>query len=150
MRKSSPNPYNANRAPVNKEVSFVDTCKDIAHSVARTTVRYFKNIPHKVRDYIKRRVNEYKRKPARTEANKVYVLVGYTSKKHIDDKYNAERTLIVLRRGLLALIFVLILFITINSVVPKLKVGKYGDIFGIGSVHELAENDPFSRGNDKN
>ena len=43
MRKSSPNPYNANRAPVNKEVSFVDTCKDIAHSVARTTVRYFKN-----------------------------------------------------------------------------------------------------------
>lgn len=145
MRKNSPNQDSIKRVSSSKEVSLVDTFKEIMHSVARTTVRYFKNLPNKIRDYIKRKVNEYKRRPPRKEANKVYVLVGYTSKKHIDDKYNAERHLIILRRGLLVLIFVLILFITINSIVPKLKVGKYGNIFGIGSVHELAENDPFSR-----
>lgn len=133
-----------NVVPVSEDVSFVDTLTNVLGSIGRTTIRFFKNIPNKIRDYIKRKINEYKRKPARKDINKVYVLVGYTSKKHIDDKFNAERNLIILRRGLLVLIFVLILFISINSVLPKLKVGKYGDIFGIDSFKELTENDPFS------
>ena len=146
MRKSgSTNNMKSNIAPITTDESFVDKVIAVLNSMKRTTIRFFKNIPNKTRDYIKRRVNEYKRKPARKDINKVYVLVGYTTKKHIDDKYNAERHLIVLRRGLLVLIFVLIIFISINSFLPKLKIGKYSDIFGIGSVNELTENDPFSR-----
>lgn len=142
MQKKSSNTY---RPISRKEESFGDVLLSVLASMKRTTIRFFKNIPNRVRDYIKRKVKEYKRKPQRKDINKVYVLVGYTTKRHIDAKHNAERHLIILRRGLLVLIFVLILFISINSILPKLKVGKYSDIFGISSMGELAENDPFSR-----
>lgn len=145
MQKKSTNTY---RPVVKKEEdTFGDLLLSILRSIRRTTIRFFKNLPNKIRDYVKRKIKEYKRKPARKDINKVYVLVGYTTKRHIDARYNAERNLIILRRGLMVLIFVLILFISINSIIPKLKVGKYSEVFGIGSMSELAENDPFSRGN---
>ena len=60
-------------------------------SVVRTTVKFFKNLPSRAENYVKRKISEYKRKPKRDTANKVYVLVGYATKSHIDSKLSAER-----------------------------------------------------------
>lgn len=132
----------------NKNGSFFDnflgTLSGICGSVARTTVRFFKNLPGRVVNFVKRKINEYKRKPPREDINKVYVLVGYTTKKHIDARYNRERELMVLRRGLLIIIFVLILLISFKTFVPYINVDQYKNMFGIGDVDELTENDPFA------
>ena len=113
------------------------------HSVARTTVRYFKNLPNKIRDYIKRKVNEYKRRPPRKEANKVYVLVGYTTKKNLDNRFNSEHLMIVFRRILLVFIFLLLLIITLNWIRPLIEVDQYKQVFGVENVDDITSNDPF-------
>ena len=120
------------------------TLSGICGSVARTTVRFFKNLPGRVMNLIKRKINEYKRRPPREDINKVYVLVGYTTKRHIDARYNRERELMILRRGLLLIIFVLILLISFKTFVPYINVDQYKNMFGIGDVEELTENDPFA------
>ena len=85
----------------------------ICGSVVRTTVKFFKNLPSRAQNWVRRKITEYKRKPKRDTANKVYVLVGYATKSHIDAKINAERNLIILNRGLLIIIFFLLLTINI-------------------------------------
>lgn len=112
--------------------------------IGRSTVRWFKNIPNRIVDLAKRKINEYKRKPAREDINKVYVLVGYTTKRHIDARYDAERFMIILRKGLLLLIFVLILLISIKTIIPTVDIDQYRHMFGIGDVEELTQNDPFA------
>lgn len=125
--------------------SILNTLSGICGSVARTTVRFFKNLPNRAQNYVKRKINEHKRKPQREDINKVYVLVGYTTKKHIDDRYNRERELMLLRRGLLLIIFVLILLISFKNIIPYVDVDQYKNMFGIGDVEELTENDPFAQ-----
>jgi len=124
--------------------SAISTLGGICGCIGRTTVRYFRNLPNKVVNYAKRKINEYKRKPPREDINKVYVLVGYTTKSHIDARYNAERFMIILRKGLLILIFVLILLISFKSVLPYVDVDQYKSMFGIGDVEEMTQNDPFA------
>jgi hypothetical protein len=94
-----------NKDKVRDNKSFAKKITDISGSVVRTTVKFFKNLPSRAENYIRRRVTEYKRKPKRDGVNKVYVLVGYATKEHIDAKHNAERNLIILNRGLLIIIF---------------------------------------------
>ncbi|MCQ2516783.1 MAG: hypothetical protein MJ094_07970 [Saccharofermentans sp.] len=127
----------------NLKTSFVDTIKAIFGSVVRTTVSVFVNIPSRSKNYFNRIIAEYKRKPKRNSANKVYVLIGYTTKQHIDSKHNAERNMIILRRGLLALIFILIFFILLNRITPYININQYFDMFGITSVDDVTRNDPF-------
>ena len=117
---------------------------DIFGSVVRTTVKFFKNLPSRCENYIKRKLSEYRRKPKRDTANKVYVLVGYATKSHIDSKHNAERNLIILNRGLLIIMFFLILFISINAILPHINTEQYQDMFGISTVEEVTRNDPFT------
>ncbi len=112
-------------------------------SMWRATLRFFRNLPMRITNYVKRLINDYKRKPARTEMNKVYVLVGYTTKAHIDEKFARERAFMILRKGLLVLIFILLLFIAINSIIPFINVDSYRTMFGVGSAEEMTENDPF-------
>lgn len=126
---------------LNKTIS---TLGDIFGCIGRTTVRYVRNIPNKTVNYAKRKINEYKRRPPREDINKVYVLVGYTTKAHIDARYNAERFMIILRKGLLLLIFVLILLISIKAVLPYVNIAQYQHMFGIEDVDELTQNDPFA------
>ena len=57
--------------------------------------------------------------------------------------------MIIIRRGLLLLIFVLLLFITINSILPYIKTDQYTQMFGISSVDEMTENDPFLGSDDE-
>ena len=121
-----------------------DKLSAIFGSIVRTTVKFFKNLPSRCENYFKRKLTEYRRKPKRDTANKVYVLVGYATKSHIDSKHNAERNLIILNRGLLIIIFFLILFICINAILPHINIEQYQDMFGISTVEEVTRNDPFT------
>ena len=110
----------------------------------RATVRLFKGLPNRVVNSVKRKIKEYRNRPKRTDISRVYVVVGYTTKKRVDEKFNAERRMMIIRRGLLALIFVLILFIAINRFTEMINYGELSQIFGVDSWDEVVENDPFA------
>ena len=42
------------------------------------------------------------------------------------------------------IIFFLLLFISINAILPHIDTTQYQDMFGISSVEEVTRNDPFS------
>ena len=109
----------------------------------RATVRLFKGLPSRVVNYVKRKIKEYKNRPKRTDISRVYVVVGYTTKKRVDEKFNAERRMMIIRRGLLILIFILILFIAVDRVTGLVNYGEMAQIFGIDSWDQVVENDPF-------
>ena len=71
------------------------------------------------------------------------MVVGYTTKKRVDEKFNAERRMMIIRRGLLALIFVLIIFIAIDRFTNLINYGELSQIFGVDSWGEVIENDPL-------
>lgn len=110
----------------------------------RATVRLFKGLPSRFVNYIKRKIREYRNRPKRTDISRVYVVVGYTTKKRVDEKFNAERRMMIMRRGLLVLIFLLILFIAVDRFTGLVNYGELSQIFGIESLDEVMENDPFA------
>ena len=138
MRKSK-----GNRPAVKTDRNIGEVITGVFGSIGRTTVRALRNLPNRALNFVKRKINDQRRKPKRKEMNKVYVLVGYTTKRSIDARYNTERNLMILRRGLLLIIFVLLLFICINAAVPYIDMEQYGKMFGIGDVEEMTSQDPF-------
>ena len=124
----------------------VDTLKAFTKSSAKATVRYFKGIPPRFVRFVRRKINEIKNRPPRKDISKVYVLVGYTTKAQVDAKFNAERHMIILRRGLLALIFLLLLFIAVHRFTDMINYGELSQMFGVDSVSDFLKNDPFSSG----
>lgn len=109
----------------------------------RATVRLIKGLPSRFVNCIKRKIKEYRNRPKRTDISRVYVVVGYTTKKRVDEKFNAERRMMIIRRGLLILIFILCLFIAVDRVMGLVNYGEMAQIFGISSFDEVVENDPF-------
>ncbi|MBR2551146.1 MAG: hypothetical protein IKE92_14310 [Clostridiales bacterium] len=110
----------------------------------RATVRLFKGLPSRFSSFVKRKIKEYKNRPKRTDISRVYVVVGYTTKKRVDEKFNAERRMMIIRRGLLILIFILILFIAADRLTGMINYGEMAQIFGIDSWKQVVENDPFA------
>ncbi len=110
----------------------------------RATVRLFKSLPSRVVNSVKRKIKEYRNRPKRTDISRVYVVVGYTTKKRVDEKFNAERRMMIIRRGLLVLIFILILLIAVNRFTEMINYGELSQIFGVDSFEEVVENDPFA------
>lgn len=131
------------KIPNNPDETFGEKVKSVFLCIHRTNVRTVVNLPAKVKSLILRKINDYKNKPKRTEINKVYVLVGYTTKQNIDNRYNDEHFMIALRRCLLIIISILLLFITIEWLTPKIKIDEFKQIFGIEDVDEMTSNDPF-------
>ena len=123
---------------------FMDTVKAFAKSSAKATVRYFKGLPSRFVRSVRRKVNEIRNRPPRKDISKVYFLVGYTTKAQVDAKFNAERHMIILRRGLLALIFLLLLFISVNRFTEMINYGELSQMFGVDSMFDFLKNDPFS------
>ncbi|MBQ5423044.1 MAG: hypothetical protein IIU27_04125 [Clostridiales bacterium] len=123
---------------------FMDTVKAFTKSSAKATVRYFKGLPSRFVRFVRRKVNEIRNRPPRKDINKVYVLVGYTTKAQVDAKFNAERHMIILRRGLLALIFLLLLFISVNRFTEMINYGELSQMFGVDSMSDFLKNDSFS------
>ncbi len=122
---------------------FRRTFLGVVGSSWRATVRFFKYLPWRVRSAFKRKVNEYKNRPPRKDMRKVYVLVGYTTKESVDAKYRAERQMMLLRRGLLFIIMLLLLFISIDRIINITDFGEISHVFGIDSIEEITKNDPF-------
>ena len=110
----------------------------------RATIRLFKGLPNRFKAYVKRKIKEYRNRPKRTDINRVYVVVGYTTKKRVDEKFNAGRRMMIIRRGLLVLIFLLIIFIAVNRFTELINYGELSQIFGVNSFDEVVENDPFA------
>ncbi len=110
----------------------------------RATVRLITGLPSRFVAFVKRKYKEFRNRPKRNDISRVYVVVGYTTKKRVDEKFNAERRMMILRRGLLILIFLLIVFIAIDRVTGSLNYGELSQIFGIDSWKEVVENDPFA------
>ena len=110
----------------------------------RATVRLIKGLPSRFIAFVKRKIKEYRNRPKRTDISRVYVVVGYTTKKRVDEKFNAERRMMIIRRGLLVLIFILIIFIAVDRFTGVINYGELSQIFGIDSLDEVVENDPFA------
>ncbi len=115
----------------------------VASSVFRTTVRFFKNIPSKIINYFRRRKKEHDRMPKRTSANRVYVLIGYTTKKYVDRKYRREKVMHRIRSVLVFLIIIILLIMVYRSVVPMIDSSEYKQMLGIEKIEKMAEKDPF-------
>lgn len=122
----------------------IKTLKMIFASMGRATLKFFREIPAKVKSYCVLKINEYKSRPKRTEMNKIYVLVGYTTKQHVENKYRTEHLLITVRRVLLMIILLEMLLISINKIVPLVDFSQYQNILGISSIDDMTNNDPFT------
>lgn len=133
-----------NKVNMDDGKSFGEKIVAVLLCIHRTNVRTVVTIPAKIKSFVLRKINDYKNKPKRTEMNKVYVLVGYTTKQNVDNRYNDEHFLISVRRVLLILISILLLFITIKWLTPQLKFDQMKQIFGIQNVEDMTSNDPFS------
>lgn len=112
-------------------------------SSCRATVRFFKYLPWRIKSYIRSKYKEYTNRPPRKDVNKVYVLVGYTTKESVDAKYNEERQLIIIRRGLMILILIMLIFISVDRLLNITDFDEISHVFGINSIEDITENDPF-------
>ena len=121
-----------------------DMISDFLGASWRATVRLIKSLPSRIFGIIRRAWREYRDRPPRKDISCVYVVVGYTTKKHVDERYNAERRMMILRKGLLALIFFLLLFIVMDRTLSIFNYNEIKQMFGFSSWSELLKNDPFS------
>ena len=112
--------------------------------LGRTTVNFFKNLPDSIRNRVKAKVAEHRRMPKRKSIHKVYVLVGYTTKEYVDKKYRKERSLLIIRKVLIAGIVILVLIMTYRWISPKLDYSEYKQMVGINKFNELTQSDPFA------
>ena len=110
----------------------------------RATVRLIKGLPSRFLAFVKRKIKEYRSRPKRKDISRVYVVVGYTTKKRVDEKFNAERRMMIIRRGLLILIFILVLLIAVDRLTRAINYGELSQIFGIEEWGQVVENDPFA------
>ena len=121
-----------------------DIISDFLGASWRATVRVVKSIPSRIIGKIKKIWREFRDRPPRKDISRVYTVVGYTTRKFVDERYNAERRMMILRRGLLALIFFLLLFIVLDRTLSILNYNELKQMFGFSSWTELLQNDPFS------
>ena len=112
--------------------------------LGRTTVQFFKDLPNEIRNKVKAKIAEHRRMPKRKSINKVYVLVGYTTKEYVDQKYRKEKTLLIIRRILIACIVIIVLIMTYQWITPKLDTNEYKQMVGINDIDDLTQNDPFA------
>lgn len=126
---------------------FSEVMTDFLGSSWRATVRLFKSIPSRIFGRIRRAWRDFRDRPPRKDISRVYTVVGYTTKKYVDERYNAERRMMIMRRGLLALIFFLLLFIVLDRSLSAFNYGELKQMFGFSSWTELLKNDPFSEKN---
>ncbi|MBP5493202.1 MAG: hypothetical protein J6Y08_10210 [Clostridiales bacterium] len=109
-----------------------------------TTVKFFKNLPVQIRNKFKEKINERRRMPKRKSIHKVYVLVGYTTKEYVDRKYRKERTLLIIRKVLVAAILILVVVMVYRWIMPQLDTEEYKQMIGINDIDDLTSSDPFA------
>lgn len=143
-QKRSPEPgSSAKSAQASANTSVSNRISGVFGCIGRTTVRFFKNIvPRSVNKY-KRWKNEKNRMPKRTSKSKVYVLIGYTTKEHVDRHFRSMKIQNLIRTALLVLILVTIVVITMKWLDPFGNMDELKQIIGIDKVQDLTQEDPF-------
>ena len=117
--------------------------RGVVSCVFWSTVRYVKNIPSRVKNKFLRWRNLRKRMPHRKTKNKIYVLIGYTTRENIDRRYRAVKVQHMIRSILLGLIVVVFLMIMFKWIDPLRKSDQYKQMVGISNMKELTKADPF-------
>lgn len=117
--------------------------KGVAGSIFRTTERFIRNIPSRLRNKYLRYRNEKKRLPKRKTKSKVYVLVGYTTKEHVDRRFTGIKVQRMIRKFLLLIILLVFLLIMYKLLDPLGNTNEIKQIVGINKIDDLAQNDPF-------
>jgi len=117
--------------------------KGVASCVFWSSVRYIRNIPSKVKNKFLRWRNLQKRMPKRKTKNKVYVLIGYTSKKNVDRRYRAIKFQHMIRGIILTLIVIAFVFILYKWLDPLRNSEEYKQMIGISNMKDLTKDDPF-------
>lgn len=112
--------------------------------IGRTTWKFFKDLPTKIRNKINEKIAEKRRMPKRKSIHKVYVLVGYTTKEYVDRKYRKERALLIIRKILVAAIVIILIMMVYRWFMPQLDTDEYKQMIGINELNELTESDPFA------
>lgn len=115
----------------------------VVGSIYRTTLRFIKNIPSRLHNKYLRYMNERRRMPRRKTKSKVYVLVGYTSKEHVDRRFMAMKVQNLIRKSLLLGILIVFLIIIFKWLDPLGNINELKQIVGIDSMDDLAQEDPF-------
>lgn len=128
----------------NRDTGIVSGLEDVFGCIYRTTLRYFKNIPHRIQNKYQRYRNEKKRLPKRRSRNRVYYLVGYTTKEKVDRRFYAMRRQLLIRRVLLILIFLSALYIAYKTIQPFQNTSEFQQIIGFDDVKEIAQSAPFA------
>ena len=123
--------------------AFIPWIKGVAGSVFRTTERFVRNIPSKLRNKYLRYRNEKKRLPRRKTKSKVYVLVGYTTKEHVDRRFTGIKVQQMIRKVLLLFILFVFLLIVYKWLNPLGNTNEIKQIVGIDKIDDLAQEDPF-------
>lgn len=148
MKAENPKPARHRTAADDLAPTAVSTAatwiQGVAGCIYRSTKRYIKNIPSRVQNKYLRYRNEKSRMPKRTGKNRVYVLVGYTSKANIDRRFRAEKLQNMIRRTLLILILIVSLVITYKMLFDQFgDTEEFKQIIGINGIDDLTGNDPF-------
>ena len=112
--------------------------------IGRTTWNFFKNLPNQIRNKINEKIAEKRRMPKRKSIHKVYVLVGYTTKEYVDRKYRKERSLLIIRKVLVAMIIIVLIIMAYRWIMPMLDTDEYKQMIGINELEDLTESDPFA------
>ena len=136
------NVNSGDEAPV-RAFSIFSWIQGVSGSIFRTTVRFVKNIPPRVHNKYLRYRNEKKRMPRRRSKSKVYVLVGYTTKEHVDRRFAAMKVQHLIRKTLIALIVIVFAVILYNWLDPLGNTNEIKQIVGIDKIDDLAQEDPF-------
>jgi len=123
--------------------AFIPWIKGVAGSVFRTSERFVRNIPSRLRNKILRYRNEKKRLPRRKTKSKVYVLVGYTTKEHVDRRFTGIKVQHMIRKVLLLCILLVFLLIMYKWLNPLGNTNELKQIVGIDKIDDLAQQDPF-------
>lgn len=108
-----------------------------------TTIRYIRNIPSRIRNKYLRWRNLKNRMPKRKTRSKVYVLIGYTSKEHVDRRYRAIKLQHFIRKVLFALVIIVFLLIFFKWLNPLRNSDQYKQMMGISDMKDLTRADPF-------
>ena len=115
----------------------------ILRSIYITTFLFFKNLPAMVVNRWQRYQNERKRIPKRKTKNRVYILIGYTTKAKVDKRYKSVKIQKIVRAALLFGILVICCVLAYRAVNPNLDFDAYKQMFGIEEMDELTTADPF-------
>ena len=143
-QKRSPETENPPKSSESARNSSVSTrLSGVFGCIGRTTVRFFKNIVPRTVNKYKRWKNEKNRMPKRTTKSKVYVLIGYTTKEHVDRHFRSIKIQNLIRTSLLVLILITIIVITMNWLDPFGNMDELKQIIGIDKVQDLTQEDPF-------